>query len=61
MYHLPPRSSTSIRSWDQLDGETLAGISIHPKVKEFTESEVAELTKSTVDETALPGMNRQER
>jgi hypothetical protein len=46
-------SLPSIRSWDQLNEETLAGKSSRRNFKELTESAVPELTSSTVDETAL--------
>jgi len=35
MYHLSSSSSPSIRTWDQLHGETLAGKSAHGEVKQI--------------------------
>ena len=52
-------SSPSIRTWDQLNGETRTGKSSHRKVNELIESEVTELTNSTVYETALAILKRQ--
>ena len=59
MYHVSSSSSHPIRIWDQLSGETLAGKCSYRKVKQLTESEVTELTSSTVDETALAILKRQ--
>jgi len=59
MYRVSSSSSPSIRTWDQLNGETLAGKAHIAKVNELTESEVTELTSSTVDETALAILKRQ--
>jgi len=53
MYRLSSSLLPSIRSWDQLDWESLAGKTHIAELNELTESEVTELTTSTVDETAL--------
>jgi len=59
MYLLSSSSSPSIRIWDQLNGETLAGKAHIASSKELEESEVTELTTLTVDETALAILKRQ--
>jgi len=59
MYRLSSRSSTSIRTWDNLNGGTLAAKAHIAKLNQLTESEVTELTSSMVDETALAIMKRQ--
>jgi hypothetical protein len=43
----------SIRPWDQLNGQTLAGKAHDAKLNELTVSEGTELTSSMVDSTAL--------
>jgi len=56
---LSSSSSPSISTWDQLNEETLAGNAHIAKLDKITESEVTELTGSTVDETALAILKRQ--
>jgi hypothetical protein len=59
MYRLSSSASPSIRTWDHPNGETLAGKAHIRKLNGFTESDVTELTSSTVDETALAILKRQ--
>jgi len=59
MYRLLSSSLPSLRTWDQLNGETLVGKSANRKVEQVTESDTTELTSSTVDETALAILKRQ--
>jgi len=59
LYCLSSSSSPSISTWDQLNEETLAGNAHIAKLDKITESEVTELTGSTVDETALAILKRQ--
>jgi hypothetical protein len=59
MYRLSSSSAPSIRTGDQLNGQTLAGKAHIAKLNELTMSEVYELTSSTVDETALAILKRQ--
>jgi len=59
MYRLSSSSSPSIRTWDQLNGQTLAGKAHIAKLNELTVSEVTELTSSKVDETPLAILKRQ--
>jgi hypothetical protein len=59
MYCLSLSSAPSIRTWDQLNGQTLAGKAQIAKLNELTVSEVTELTSSKVDETALAILKRQ--
>jgi len=59
LYRLSSSSSPFIRTWDQLNVETLAGKAHIAQLHAFTESEVTELTSLTVDETALAILKRQ--
>jgi hypothetical protein len=52
-------SSASIRAWDQLHGKHLLAKVHIAKLNELTESEVSELTSTSVDETALAILKRQ--
>jgi len=61
MYRLSSSSLPSIRSWDQLNGETPRAEAQIAKLNELTESEVTELTSSMVNETALAILTTQER
>jgi hypothetical protein len=53
MYCLSSSSLPSIRTWDELNGETVAGKAHIARLNELTESDVTELTSSMVNETAL--------
>jgi len=54
LYRLPSSSLPSIRTWDLLDGETLAAKAHIAKLNGLIESQVTQLTSSMVDETAVP-------
>ena len=59
MYLLSSSSLPSIRTWDQLHGDTLAGKAHIAKLNELTKSEVTALTSLTVDETVLAILKKQ--
>jgi len=59
MNRLPSSSSPSVRTWDELNGQTLRGKANIAKSNELTESQVTELTSSKVDETALAILKKQ--